>query len=130
MYRRMNFGPSLYLTFAEMLMQGLLVLRYEGNSDYNYLVKDQKLNTGSGCLSKIHRHIDQSGAGTRYCLRPASSTTSSLPSKKKTSNLDRSYAPTATVPKVGQPSIDRGLGAAQTSGRAILIRFIDAVVLP
>src|SRR5438093_6011273 len=87
MYRRMNFGPSLYLTFAEMLMQGLLVLRYEGNSDYNYLVKDQKLITGSGCLSKIHRHIDQSGAGTRYCLRPASSTTSSLPSKKKTSKL-------------------------------------------
>jgi len=31
----MNFGPSLYLTFDEMLMQGLLVLRYEEDSDYN-----------------------------------------------------------------------------------------------
>ena len=35
----MNFGPSLYPTFDEMLMQGRLVLCYEGDRDYNYLLK-------------------------------------------------------------------------------------------
>jgi hypothetical protein len=38
-------------------------------------------------------------------------------------------APLRGVPEVGHPMVDRGLGAAQASGRAILIRFIDPVVL-